>query len=62
MDFVEEDLISRLKANDQEAYNHIFLTYYMELYYIALKYLDDTEDAKDMVQSTFIKIWEKGLT
>lgn len=62
MNLSEEDLIVRLKSNDREAYNYIFRTYYMELYYIALKYLDNTEEAKDLVQSTFIKIWEKRLS
>lgn len=59
MNSLEKDLIARLKSDDREAYNFIFLTYYMELYYIALKYLNDTDEAKDLVQSTFIKIWEK---
>lgn len=59
MDLEEKDLITQLKSNDREAYNKLFLSYYMELYYLALKYIDDSEEAKDLVQSTFIKIWEK---
>ncbi|NJO67926.1 MAG: hypothetical protein HC830_00405 [Bacteroidetes bacterium] len=58
MEIKGRDFIQRLKSDDREAYNYLFLKYYMQLFYIALKYLEETEDAKDMVQSTFIKLWE----
>jgi len=58
MESAEYHIISLLKNNDKEAYKFIFRTYYTELYYIALKYVKDKEDAKDMVQTAFIKIWQ----
>lgn len=51
-------LTNQLKANNKEAYDFIFRSYYMELYYLALKYTLHVDDAKDLTQATFIKFWE----
>jgi RNA polymerase sigma-70 factor, ECF subfamily len=58
MDISEYHLILLLKNNDKEAYKFIFRSYYLELYYLALKYIPIQDDAKDLTQSTFIKLWE----
>lgn len=36
-----------------------FLPYYQKLYRIAYRYLGDVYDAEDMVQNTYLKLWEK---
>lgn len=52
----ENELIKRLKDNDNEAYRHLVLTYSKRLYYYCLKILKNSFDAQDAVQITFIKI------
>ena len=52
----ENELIIRLKNNDNEAYRHLVLTYSKRLYYYCLKILKNSFDAQDAVQITFIKI------
>lgn len=51
-------LTDQLKRNDEEAYKFIFRAYYMELYYMALEYTHNSEEAKDITQLTYIKFWE----
>lgn len=36
-----------------------FLPYYQKLYRIAYRYVGNACDAEDMVQSTYLKLWEK---
>ncbi len=52
----ENELIKRLKNNDNEAYRYLVLTYSKRLYYHCLKILKNSFDAQDAVQITFIKI------
>ncbi len=52
----ENELIKRLKNNDNEAYRHLVLSYSKRLYYYCLKILKNSFDAQDAVQITFIKI------
>lgn len=52
----ENELINKLKNNDNEAYRHLVLTYSKRLYYHCLKILKNSFDAQDAVQITFIKI------
>ena len=59
MDVEEHNIVSRLKNDDCEAYKVIFRTYYPDLYNRAYKYTLNKEDAKDLVQSTYIKLWLK---
>lgn len=59
MDSFGHNTVNQLKNDNREAYRYIFRTYYPELYSIAFRYANHKEDAKDLVQSTFIKLWEK---
>lgn len=58
MDSLHQAENEKLKSNDKQAYYFLFKKYYAELLFIAFKYLQNEEDAKDTVQSTFIKLWE----
>ncbi|MBN1790003.1 MAG: RNA polymerase sigma-70 factor [Bacteroidales bacterium] len=53
------NIVSQLKNDDNDAYKYLFRTFYLDLYHRAFKYTCHKEDAKDLVQSTFIKVWEK---
>jgi RNA polymerase sigma-70 factor (ECF subfamily) len=59
MEVEEINIVSRLKNDDCDAYKVVFRTFYPDLYNRAYKYTFNKEDAKDLVQSTFIKLWLK---
>ena len=54
-------LLERLKAGDKAAYDAIFLKYYRLLCTNAYFLLEDEQEAKDVVQTFFLEMWDKQL-
>ncbi|WP_386270373.1 RNA polymerase sigma factor [Zunongwangia endophytica] len=54
----EEFLIS-LKKSDENTFGHIFETFYEKLLAFTIGYTRDKAIAEDIVQQSFIKLWEK---
>ena len=52
-------LISRIKEDDELAFNQLFELYWEKLYSAAWARVNDAEVAKDIVQELFIKIWQR---
>lgn len=59
MEVTGYNIVVQLKNDNSDAYKYMFRTFYLDLYNRAFKYTGKKEDAKDLVQSTFIKLWEK---
>ncbi len=55
----DKELIRRLKKGNIEAFNQIFYAYSSKLYHFAYGYLKSKEDAEEMVQEIFSRIWDK---
>ena len=55
----DKEMIRRLKKGNIEAFNQIFYAYSSKLYHFAYGYLKSKEDAEEMVQEIFLKIWDK---
>lgn len=56
----EENLIlSRCKNGDKSAFQWVVTTYQQRVFSVALKMLADEEEAKDVVQETFIRVWQE---
>ncbi len=55
----EAELISNVKEGKKSAFDTLFEIYSHKIYYFALSILKSKEDAEDVVQHTFFKIWEK---
>lgn len=53
----EEKLINALKADDRSAVTAIFLKYHQSLCRIAHRIVNDADEAKDVAQEVFIKLW-----
>jgi len=51
-------LLEALKKGDRAAFNVLFEKYSPKLYFFCLKYLSDKINAEEIVQETFLKIWE----
>lgn len=54
----EKDIIARCQQGDTQAFRYVVQQYQQMLLTLGLKLLGDEEEAKDMVQDTFVKAWE----
>jgi RNA polymerase sigma-70 factor (ECF subfamily) len=50
-------LLQRLRENDKDAINSLFLAYSKRLYNFAFAYLKTDGDSKDVVQDAFVSLW-----
>ncbi|HEX2395446.1 MAG TPA: RNA polymerase sigma-70 factor, partial [Bacteroidales bacterium] len=50
--------VRRLKKNDKKAFELIFNKYKEKLYYYSLSYLQSAAEAEEIIQSTFVSLWE----
>jgi RNA polymerase sigma-70 factor (ECF subfamily) len=55
----EEELVRRLREGDERIFKFLFDQYYRPLTIFALKYVPDIEEAKEIVQDFFIRLWER---
>lgn len=55
----EFQLIKSLKAGSVLAFNTLFHHYSNRLYQFSLKYLKSEEEAEELVQEVFTRVWEK---
>ncbi len=53
----EQRIIFNLKKRDENSLRKLFDLYYNPLCLFALKFVDSTEQAEDIVQDTFINFW-----
>ena len=51
-------LVVNLKKGNVRAFDKLFEKYSRKLYYFAIGYLKSEEDAEEIVQDIFVKIWE----
>ena len=58
MDKQEKATIISLKSGDFEAFDQLFKKYGKRLYGFAIGYLKSHEDAEELVQDIFVKVWE----
>jgi len=58
----EKLLAHRLVAGDMTAFDEIYRLYFHPVYNNALKITRDTATAEDVLQETFITLWEKRAT
>lgn len=56
----EEEIIARLKCQEEAAFGELFDLYYEKLYLFAEKFIYDCDKAHDVVQEVYIKIWENA--
>ena len=54
----EQLLISRLRKGDPDAFSDIFSAYYKDLIHFAYTFFHDLPGSEDIVQDTFVWLWE----
>ena len=62
MDLRENQLTETLKAGDKTAFEMLFRTYYQPLCNYAYTFVQDRDEAEEIVQATFLSVWEKRDT
>jgi RNA polymerase sigma-70 factor (ECF subfamily) len=55
----DDKLLQKIKAGDETAFELVFKNYYPHLVLLAQKYLGDKDLSESIVQSVFVKMWEK---
>lgn len=58
MDISDDYINKDLRNNKKESYKFLFRKYYMDMVYYALSFGISIDDAKDLTQSAFVKLWE----
>lgn len=56
---VETELLARLKAGDQAAFEHFYDKYRLQLYHKILKMVGIDIIAEELLQDLYVKIWQK---
>lgn len=56
---IEKDTLEQLRKGDSKAFESIFRLWYEPLVHFADEYISDIESSKNIVQSIFMRLWEK---
>src|SRR5580693_7793206 len=62
MNNTEQQLMDDFRMGSQKAFARLFRQLYPTLCYYALRFTDDQGTAEDIVEESFIKIWERRET
>ena len=62
MSIITHELIIGVRGNDLNSFEKMFLIYRVKIFNFSYKYLRSREDAEEVVQDTFVKIWENRAT
>ena len=57
----QQQLVKDLGNRNAKAFEHLFVTRYKGLCRFAHAFVDSYEEAEEVVQDMFARIWEKGL-
>ena len=54
----EKELIIALKQGDEKAFNILYKQYWRQVYNFCRLYLTNTEEAEEVVQDVFVRLWQ----
>lgn len=57
--YSDKDLLDELKKGNHQAFEYLFKNYYPRLLGYAVRFVENEEMARDIVQECFIKFWDK---
>jgi len=58
-EYEDHDLFKQVAQGNADAYRQLFKNYFPKIYEVALMYTKIPEQAEDIVQGVFLKVWEK---
>lgn len=56
---IDQSVVIQLRDGNRRAFSNLFSRYNQKLYFFALGYLKSEKEAEEIVQETFIKLWER---
>lgn len=60
IDFSDDKLLLKeIQKGNKQAFEYLFKTYYPRLRGYAIRFIDDEETARDIIQECFLHFWEK---
>lgn len=62
MTYDQQLYISGLKADDKAVIDRLYKKYHAKIYHFAKSYLKLTDEAADIVQEVFVKLWDSRAT
>lgn len=62
MDSIDDQLVSRLREGDEDAFTDIYSRYWKLLFYVAGKRLNNHTQAEEAVQNVFTDLWARRAT
>ena len=54
----DQELVEKLRKSDVTAFDQVYEKYAGKLYSFSLRYLKSKDEAEELVQSVFLKVWE----
>ena len=60
MEFQDEQIATLLVNKDEAAFEQVFKTHYKNLYAYAFTMLKDEDEAEEIVQQVFFKLWDRS--
>ncbi|WP_238354343.1 RNA polymerase sigma-70 factor [Fulvivirga marina] len=57
-----QDIAFKIRSGDEQAFEHLFKVHYSGMCGYALRYVEDSAQAEEVVQDVFLGFWEKRLT
>jgi RNA polymerase sigma-70 factor (family 1) len=51
-------LVAKIRQNDKDAFKSIYDRYSRKIYFFSLKYISDSAEVEDLVQTVFINVWQ----
>jgi RNA polymerase sigma-70 factor, ECF subfamily len=61
MDSSEQQLLERIKAGDESAFESLFRAHYSILCAFSRKFVANSDEAEEIVQDLFLTLWEKRM-
>lgn len=58
----EQELIERLSIGDKQAFTTLYKQYWSQVYHFSRLYLQSVDEAEEVVQEVFVKLWENRMT
>jgi len=56
----DTELFEKVQGRDAKAFDQLMRVYSPELHHFILRLVSNTEDAQDILQDTFVRVWEKS--